>query len=588
MGDADTKYFIRVHGTGWQTGNFDLSIRDLNYGSSVCEANKNAYERNPELETSCRECEAPDADGYVRLYCSVGCRTCDESGSVCADQYIATKFNKAGRIAVQKHTYKYIRGRDENVTVTSLNCSEPGICQGCEVAVNNSTCESCEVVDCNQGGTKGIVATCGSKTIKSCDEESALDSAGVLRPLVDMSYDMCFSRNATAACIDHEAFEQDLEGGIVCECQSVGDKGDARLLCRHQSCLHCNLERSVCGYDAFGAVFDGELGHERDRFEGFPYIQGRNDLIAYHISNDVSQTDGKCTMSINNETCDSCVVSTCNNTTGEEEAGPFRGISFDCRNLPNGLLYNGCSSIALADTYEFITSPDYEDCVAVASPKEACQSILLETMVARSSQHQQEDFCNCTLLETGFCELVCTDTEWCRFCSDDSATVCADYMEQRVELNHLGSSVARIESYQWESGRDERLVVRDNDVECEVTIDGELCSFCSHTECRSTDVRGLSIDCSNVLGVNATFKCGKGHEIFTPLSDSAVYICPRDTSAPAPTMGPTRSPTVSPTDTTMPPQIILVATPVMSQAVDRNLVLLVAFGASTVLGVLLL
>jgi hypothetical protein len=159
MGEADTKYFIRVHGTGWQTGNFDLSIHDLNYGSSVCEANKNAYERNPELETSCRECEAPDADGSVRLYCSVGCRTCDESGSVCADQYIATKFNKAGRIAVQKHTYKYIRGRDENLTVTSLNCSEPGICQGCEVAVNNSTCESCEVVDCNQGGTKGIVAS---------------------------------------------------------------------------------------------------------------------------------------------------------------------------------------------------------------------------------------------------------------------------------------------------------------------------------------------------------------------------------------------------------------------------------------------
>ena len=595
MAEEDTKYFIRVHGTGGQIGNFDLSIGEVNYGSSVCETNKDAYERNPDLETSCRDCTAPDADGHVRLFCSVECSTCDESGSICTDQHIATKFDKAGHIAVQKHHYKYISGRHENVTVTSFNCTEPGICQACEVAINNSTCKSCEVVDCSQGETKGIVATCGSTTIKTCDEP-ALDSAGVLRPLVDTSYGSCYSRNATTSCLDHEAFEEDLESGIVCECESVGEKGDTRLLCRHQSCLHCNTERNICGYDAFGAVFDGELGRLRDRFEGFQYIQGRNDLIIYQISNNVTQIDGTCSMSVNNETCDHCVVTKCN-TTREEERGPFHGISFDCQNIPSGLFYDGCSSIALPETFEFITSTDYNDCVAVASPKEACQSILLETMVARRSN--QEDVCNCTLSsETGYYELVCTDPELCHFCSDDSATAaCADSTERRVELNHFGSSIARIESYQWVSGRDEVLVLRDTDVECQVTVDGEVCSSCTHTtECSTTDVRGLSIDCSNVLGVNATFECGKGHEIFLPLSDSALYICPSDdTSAPSAestTTRPTVSPTASPTRTmTMPPQISLVMTPAKSEASYYRIPFVAAaaaFAMSMMLGVVLL
>jgi hypothetical protein len=590
VGEEGKTYYIRVHGTGGQIGNFDLSVRHLNYGSAACKVDKTTFENNPNLETSCRPCEAPDANGYVHLHCSVDCSTCDESGNVCANKTATTKFDNAGHIIMHNQTYQFVSGRDESLTLAKFNCSEPGDCQTCEVTIDDTTCESCEVVDCtleSANPKKGVVATCGRSTINSC-ETPEFESAGILRPLVDSTYERCFSRAATAACLDYKAFEQDIESGIFCDCDPFDATGNTRLLCRRQSCLRCNLERSICGYDAFGAIFYGEFGRQSDRFRGFQYIQGRNDLVLYHIANDTARSNGTCTMTVNDKRCDSCAISQCDDT-GAEQLGEFHGISFDCQNIPDGLFYDGCSMIALPETFEFINSQAFEDCVPVPSPQEACQAILLQTMVSRSSQ---SEFCNCSLTETGLYELRCTDHAECQFCSDDSETTCADLTNHRVEINHFGLPVAHIESYQWESGRDELLVVRDTDVDCQVMVNGEVCSSCAHTNCSNSN-HGLSINCSNVLGTNATFTCGVGHEIFTPISDSARYVCLGDSLAPStsiPSRLPTTSPSASPSrERTMPPQVDLKVNENMSESdASRRLYSIALFASSTLLIALLL
>lgn len=547
LGEKGTTYYIRVHGVGGQIGNFNLLLSDVNYGSVECELAKASFENNPDLETSCRPCEAPDADGHIHLHCSIDCNTCDESGSICANQTVSTKFAYNGSITLQHEHYEYVSGRDEYLTVTKYDCSSSDDCHTCEVSIDENVCESCEILACEEGQTRkiqGILAQCGNSTVNTC-EEAKLDTSDILHPLVDSTYDKCFSRDAMAACLDHKAFEQDLEGGIFCDCEFVGESSDTRLVCLRQSCLHCNQERNICGYDAFGSIFEGQLGRLTNRFEGFQYIQGRDDLVAYHVSNDVAQADGSCQMTVNDVACDACIVSDCGET---EMIGQFNGVTFDCQNVEGGLFYNGCSMISLPGTFEFINSPAFDTCVDVENPKKACEALAIQTMIARS---RKRDHCSCHMSETGFYDLACIDEEGCRFCTDDSATVCADYIEHRNEINHFGSVVARVESYQWESGRDDLLVIRDNKIECQVTVNGEPCSSCEYIGCGDGS-RRKSIDCSNVVGTNATFECGVGHEIFTPISDSAYYICPGDTVAPtsAPTSAPTKIPATTPTKET--------------------------------------
>lgn len=548
-----TKYYVRVHGVGGQIGNFNLSLRELSYGSTACMGNKTFFESDPNFHTSCNACTSPDENGYVDLRCSVDCNTCDKSGSICANQTMSTKFDKTGRIIEHRQHYDYVSGRDETVTLTKFGCSEHGVCQTCEVAIGNSTCESCQLVGCSnsQTGNLEIVATCGSTTINSCNT-SAADTAGVLQALADSTYDQCYSRDPTVACLDYKEFEEDLEGGIICNCEAPGDGEDTNLhlVCRRQSCLRCNQDRSLCGYDTFGVVFDDAFGRVSHRFEGFQYIEGRNDSLVYHISNAARQIDGTCVMAINNEPCDSCVVSQCNGDTEDiVEVGHFHGIGFDCQNLPGGIYYDGCSVISLPNEYEVIKNSVFDTCVDIATPQEACQNLQLQTAIARSGG--KKDSCNCTLSDTGYYELICSDREGCQVCTDESAKSCADYTEHRVELNHFGMAATKIDSYQWVTGhRIERLVIRDEEKECQVMIDGELCSSCVYANCSSnTNTLGRKINCTNLLGTNGTFGCGKGHEVFTPIFDEVHWKCPEvKTPTRAPVVPPTKAPTSSPTE----------------------------------------
>jgi hypothetical protein len=386
-----------------------------------------------------------------------------------------------------------------------------------------------------------------------------MTSTDIFHPLLDVSYDTCFSREASVACSDHLNYEQNLDDKILCECQEVGDDlGDFRLVCQRQDCLQCNPERTICGFEAFGSIFDSELGRLTRTFEGFQFVEGRTDLVAHHTTNDMFLTDDQtnCMVTVNDDACDTCVAHACSSNEGQ---GVFHGFTFDCQNLNNGIFYDGCSPIGLSGLFEFVNSPSFQVCVDVVGAREACETTLLETMTGESSS-SLENLCGCHETENGGYELVCTDMEDCQLCSDRSETaICADYSEYRVEINQFGSFVAHSDTFQYTQGRDEVLVIHDNDYECQVTIDGEPCASCNYAECSDIVVgrHSLSIDCSNLLGENATYECGnvdtdEGHEIFTAISSSSEYVCASDTASPTatPTSAPTTaSPTELPTVT---------------------------------------
>ncbi len=552
LSEEGVNYYIRVHGIGGELGNFGLSVKEVNMGLNACAIQKALQEENLDLTTSCI-CKDPEVDGYVHLDCSIGCSTCDATGSVCANRTDSKNFDKGGRIVTQKQQYRYTMGRTGSFAIEKSTCTSPTECDTCEVSIDDVVCTSCTFVDCADGSSTGVTAVCSNATINTC-ESPIVDISNILHPLVDSSYDECFYRDSLVACEERRQNEQNIEGGITCDCQDVGDTGDARLVCKRQFCLRCNNERTICGYDAFGVVFDGELGRLTGRFEGFQYVQGRNDLVAYHISNDMSNSGESCLLTLNNDICDSCIIAQCAEDQGK---GQFNGISFDCQNVPGGLFYDGCSLIGLPGTFEYINSPAFEACVDVASPREVCEETMLQTKTAELSI---ETTCACNSTELGGYELICNSLEDCQFC-DPSGSICAYYTEHLNEINSFGSSVARVDTFEYISGRDEVVVIHDNKIQCQVTINGEACELCTYTDCDEEGGRSYFIDCSSRLGENATYNCGEGHDVFTVIAKSVQYKCVGDdtaspsvfpTKAPSsrPSLAPTRRPTLPPRQST--------------------------------------
>ena len=366
-----------------------------------------------------------------------------------------------------------------------------------------------------------------------------VDLANILHPVVDPTYDQCFVRDSKMSCMEHLKMEQDLDNYVVCECQDIVNSTDSRLVCQRRHCLHCNEENTICGFAAYGSIFDGEFGRVTQKFEGFQFSEGRTDLVAVHTHNDIKLANETCTMTLNDDACDACFPSECSTDNAQAK---FHGVTFDCQNLHGGLFYDGCSEIALPGVFEFINSPSFQECIGTQSARESCEETLLKTM---TSEHSLQKFCGCHSTDDGGYELICTDEDDCEFCSDSSGEVCADYSEHRVEINKFGAYVSHIDTFQYTKGRDELVVIRDNSIECQVTVKGEICGSCDYVDCPTSGEhshRGLSIDCTNLLGENATYACGEGHEIFTSISESAYYMCASDTEAP--TKSPTKAPSV--------------------------------------------
>lgn len=109
-------------------------------------------------ECSCStvlEANADAKDPAFSLDCNLRCDSCDGTGRSCgtvSSQHLLTEGRDNIRIT-QK--YKYTAGRDEAIVVTKKCSADDSLslsCSTCEVAVDGKSCNSCEIVVCDQGG----------------------------------------------------------------------------------------------------------------------------------------------------------------------------------------------------------------------------------------------------------------------------------------------------------------------------------------------------------------------------------------------------------------------------------------------------
>jgi hypothetical protein len=555
FGKEGVSYQIRVHGVGFETGNFGLQVKEVNFAETECESMADVFEANPYLVGTC-ECGSPDDDGHVRLSCAISCSLCNEDGDVCGDESHIWEINRYGAVVSIEETFQYTMVREEEVVMKKTKCSDASTCEECQVEVDGVACDQCQIVSC-EGDTdtkQGIVASCENinahLNVSTCETSGASDD--VLQVMKDNTFGTCFDRDASAACFDHKEYEENADENVICDCKEVGVNGDIQLVCKNQDCLLCNSNNALCGYKAFGSTFGNELGRVVSKFTGFQYVEGRDDLVAFHEYMGNSKEPNECLVTVNEEECSECISIDCD----DPGKNAFMGRSFDCENVLDGISFDGCGTNATVEgVFEFLVQSEFTECTPVRDPFETCQTTREESIAVEPSL---ETSCTCEKLVDGGYEMACSDAVDCQYC-DRSKSLCADYSQYSAYINRFGSFVSYSDTFDYISGRNETIVIKDDRSDCTVTIDGVACSKCEIVECPTKETSDsdpgttYAIDCSNVLEREATYACGEGDEIFAAISNSLYYMCEGDTESPSsipsdfPSVAPSTVTTTQPT-----------------------------------------
>lgn len=524
-GDIGTKYHIKVHGVGGQTGNFGLAVKEIDFAEQGCQDFKENIEGNPDLATQCSACNATIDGSKATLECTAGCAICNANGDLCANKTDAYAFDINGRVTSSRTQYDFILGSTDSLIVSKSDCIGLDDCNDCDIrtdVLDDITCEPILCPDENRQ-SQGVLAVWDKNfTVDSCNQNST-EEADIFQVLTDETFSSCFSRDPSVACLSMLEYEEGEGSSVLCDCSGL-EGGAERLVCQRTGCLQCNKERSSCGYSAFGYDFGSDFGRVVRQFEGFQFVEGRTNLVAYHEFNDKSKESDICMVTVGDATCATCKPVSCSVDQGHTH---FHGKAFDCQEAGD-LFYNGCSLVDLPGSFSFVNDPNYQGCVAVEDPQDACEQ-LKQKYLSNDSRLWQS--CECSSVGNGGYELICTDADDCSLCTDKSGSLCADFVEHRAKINRFGSFLYHYDTFSYIAGSNDTLVIKDNGFECEVSINGEICSSCAFADCEDSETPYF-IDCSNVLGELATYQCGTGHEVFAVVAEGTIHSCESDTESP--------------------------------------------------------
>jgi hypothetical protein len=437
------------------------------------------------------ECECSTnalADGRLLTCSHSDCQYCNFDGSVCATNTFGASIGRFGQISAEFDGFQYIEGgRSELVVVEDF-----GI--GCRVTVDGEECSGCQLVTCVDGEIDYAGKEIQCENVKDGASFSECDrvviESGVFEVASQSEFDTCIqARPSEEICMQEKAAAEALDPDALCECEENGQGGHS-ITCVQKGCLFCNADRNICGYDTIGKTF-GRLGQEMSLFNGFQYLEGRNERIVFETNLDPTDIRD-CQVSIDNDKCNSCQLLDC--------GGGFLGVDVNCENLPNGGSFNECAPQAVSRSgsvatgaLEYFSLFQFNECVPVRDPVEVCEE---ERILAERDQTGYGTECECEAIDDGGVRLSCADT-MCQYCNADE-TICQLDVAYGGDIGKFGFFASGFETYNYIQGRDERFLV-DHSFEngCRVLVGGEECNSCEYISCADSSP-SFNIQCNNV------------------------------------------------------------------------------------------
>jgi hypothetical protein len=507
---------------------FDQCLEGEN-SEAVCLEQKEVEERRGEglgVGTAC-ECSANTITGDHILTCTDSdCVFCNYDASVCANNIFGYNYGRFGQAASSFDGYQYIEGgRDEKVVLEKFDGQ-------CRLTVDDQECSSCEIASCNDGDSvfafQGIQVSCenipGGTSFDGCDR--VFVDTGLLEVATDFEFHTCIKpRSSKAVCqAELEATEEE----TVCECIPNNYEGHT-LTCEEQGCLYCNAEGDVCGYAIIGKQI-GRLGQDIGVFNGFQYIEGRDDILSFGSVLDPSDPR-ECTVSVGNDECASCNIIECSEGV--------RGFDVQCENIIEGGSFNECALNPVeSGLFEFFSPFEFNECIQILDPMEYCEQ---QKEFAELSQADAGTVCDCEANDNG-AKLACADT-LCQFCNRDE-TVCKLDVAYGGEIGKYGFFISSFDVSEYIVGRNERLVIEQAPPDiCRVTVNGQKCESCDKVLCDDLSY-GLEIECGNVLPGATYSGCDEATSaVFASLSEDSYGVCLAYDGTFPPTTAPSPSPT---------------------------------------------
>jgi hypothetical protein len=236
------------------------------------------------LVGNCTCSEDPNATGGYILDCSDSCTSCSDAATMTICTKLSSQIYFAadtGASTSKSQTYSYSTGKDETVMVLETGCVidsfGAGNCTGCVASVDGTTCNSCSLDTCWDGGpdysysypSYAIDCTnAGSLVAYNLCERPTIPVADPLYALGDHGY---YCENlGTAPCEAEKAIREAESDSLYCRCSNSNDGMGVALKCSETCGLFCNDEGDKCGRSSSSTVFssmDGTVLYQTDVFE---------------------------------------------------------------------------------------------------------------------------------------------------------------------------------------------------------------------------------------------------------------------------------------------------------------------------------
>lgn len=332
---ADTFVFLVVCAASCN----DISGCTQDLGLASCERDRSLIS-----EDLCK-CSSDDQNGAVMTCTFPMCQHCNTAGTACALGTTGFFFDASGNHAGSFDRYEYITGEYENHVVTYLYTNNgDGREYSCEVDVDGTTCDYCQNVVCSDGFSvtemecrnvdeDALVYPCYSEAILALSNGE--EYGGILQVFHDKNFEGCIWYQPGIC----ENFVPIIEGfyeGYACSCGADG----LWVECHQLACKYCqnSTNPSEDGEEEcflFGHTFGLEVFDIVMEIFSMHYIDGHNNNT---IVTSALTSDGSCHVTVDGQTCNSCVQSACPLDPS------ITGYQVECQNIEPFLRYDECKT----------------------------------------------------------------------------------------------------------------------------------------------------------------------------------------------------------------------------------------------------
>jgi hypothetical protein len=388
-------------------------------------------------------------------------------------------------------------GTNERVLIEEINDGS------CRVTVDGEQCNSCQIAcatvrEDKLSDSDGYQIDCenilAGVSFNTCD---SVPQTGTFQVFNVLEFDICLPANldSKAICLS-EKVAKEREGsrfrkGTSCQC--VESAGGAYILeCVDEDCTYCDFKITVCGNNTFGVNYN-RFGYQVSTFTGMKYVDGGKDQLV--IFEDL---EGSCSVTVDNQTCNSCEYKTCSSNDGVDVTGRL----IECENVEEVAIFDECEgTFTPGGLLEVFRSPEFEFCHDHrVSAKQVCEDL-------RVKEEGLDPSVLCECLEEGAYgdyRLACVYLG-CLYCNDEK-TNCG-YNMFATSINRFGETDTYSEGFQYHGGRTDLVEYHQEfdpslgDLGCSMSVNGLKCSSCELVNCldeTGANTTAISVQCDNV------------------------------------------------------------------------------------------